>query len=97
MRLARSPIASSDLDAAAQGFLEHRAQVVFLFREKPSGIRICVRLQERCATRAEGSVEHDLDCAGREMVVVSIENRSVFQELIGRFTRSENRIVNAEL
>ena len=49
------PIANGvglDLDAAAQGFLQHRAKFFLSLGQEPGSIGIGVRLQERRAARA---------------------------------------------
>ena len=86
-----------DLNAAAQGFLEHRVQLFGFFGEITGSFgRVTVWLQQRRAARAERAVKDHFERALREVVIVIVDGRSLFQKSLRIFPRPINRVDKAQ-
>src|SRR5882672_12300928 len=64
-----------DLDAATQGFHQHRKDVLLGVHEQAARLRsVAVRSEQRGASRTEGTVDVQLDAPHREAAVALIEH-----------------------
>src|SRR5260370_40064379 len=87
-----------DLNATAQGFLEHRFQLLGFFSEITGSFgRVTVWFQQRRAARAERAVKDHFERALREVVIVIVDGRSFFQKSLRIFPRPINRVDKADL
>src|SRR5260370_29765923 len=86
-----------DLNATAQGFLEHRFQLVGFFPEIPGSFgRVTVWFQKRRAARAERAIKDHFERALREVVIVIVDSRSFFQKSLRIFPRAINCVDKAQ-
>ena len=86
-----------DLNAAAQGFLEHRFQLFGFFGEITGSFgRVTVWFQQSRAARAERAVQDHFERALREVVIVIVDGRSFYQKSLCIFPRPINRVDKAQ-